>query len=723
MSKVNHPEEASQFRPISLCNVVYKIISKILVNRLKPILQQLVSPFQNAFVPGRLMSDNCLIAHEVDNKLKKQKKGKEFMATLKVDMYKAYDKVDWKFLDWILMRMGFEQKFRHWVMQCVTTVSYSVLINGEPSKKFKPSCGLRQGDSLSPYLFILVMEVFSQMISQEEVQGRLQGIKISRSSPAISHLFFADDSLLFFKASPQSCATIKNLIQRFSRVSGEVINFTKSAIMFSPNTPQRFKRFLRSIIGTQSTEELGKYLGNDIEVDGRSTSWFGPIVEKIKNRVGDWSSLALSHARKILFINAILAAMCQHVLSVFLLPKKISDDINRIFARFLWRNGSDNRGIFWKRRQVIELPKGMGGLGVRNVHAYNVALMAKQAVRIHEKKDTLIAKILVSKYRGSPVSYGLKGTKIAGASWGFQGLCKAISRCRGGFSKVIINGRGTRILEDKWVEGPPLQLKSGITLSSRNLTIVADLICTDLRSWNAPLILDVFKLDSASRILGIYLPNNAGREDEVFWSRNSTGRISAKDAYSLLISDSKNSEAHTKGKAFWSHLWSMKIKPKWKVFLWRILNKALAVQSNLEKRGIMIMEKCSFCQNSVENEDHLFRDCAVINRVWLASHLGIQVRGSEYIPLASWVSNFLKKFWKEEGKMSEGGLWFCAILWAVWTQRNHIIFRGANPNPCQILRLAEQMFYEEKRRWEVENKMKDNGGERKIEGREILKFS
>lgn len=235
--KVSQPEEASQFRPISLCNVIYKIASKVLVNRLKPIIRELVSPVQNAFVPGRLMSDNCLIAHELIRRIKLQKSGKIFMAALKVDMYKAYDKVDWRFLNWLLERMAFPQKFRHWIMQCVSTVSYSLLINGEPSRKFKPLCGLRQGDPLSPYLFILVMEAFSRLIAYAESQGLIEGIKISRSSPPISHLFFADDSLLFFKAKPQSCATVKSLITEFSKLPGEVINFSKSVIMFSPNTP------------------------------------------------------------------------------------------------------------------------------------------------------------------------------------------------------------------------------------------------------------------------------------------------------------------------------------------------------------------------------------------------------------------------------------------------------------------------------------------------------
>lgn len=355
--KVAQPEEASQFRPISLCNVLYKIVSKVLVNRLKNIIQDLVSPIQNAFVPGRLMSDNCLIAHELVRRIKMQKKGKVFMAALKVDMYKAYDKVDWRFLNWLLEKMDFPQKFRNWIMQCVTTVSYSLLINGEPSRKFKPSCGLKQGDPLSPYLFILVMEAFSRLITHVEAQGLLEGIKISHSSPSISHIFFADDSLLFFKANPQSCASIKNIIKEFSSLSGEVINFSKSVIMFSPNTPQKFKRYLRSIIGTQSSEEVGKYLGNDIEVDDRSSTKFQQVVDKVRKKVGDWSSLTLSHVGKILFINAILASMCQHVLSYSYSLKRSWRALTKHLRGFYGEIGVRNRVFFGDEGKLLSFQK------------------------------------------------------------------------------------------------------------------------------------------------------------------------------------------------------------------------------------------------------------------------------------------------------------------------------------------------------------------------------
>lgn len=179
--KTERPEEASQFRPISLCNVIYKIISKVITNRLKPILNSIVTPFQNAFVPGWLMADNCLIAHDMVNLIKQWTKGKHHFAALQIDMFKAYNKVDWNFLEWILNQMGILAICRQWIMQCVTTVSYSILINGEPTRRFHPSCGLRQGYPLSSYLFILVMDILSRMLTEGTNRGNFQGIQLSRS--------------------------------------------------------------------------------------------------------------------------------------------------------------------------------------------------------------------------------------------------------------------------------------------------------------------------------------------------------------------------------------------------------------------------------------------------------------------------------------------------------------------------------------------------------------
>lgn len=202
--KVPNPETTSHFRPISLCNNSYKILSKLLANRLKVILPDLISHNQNAFVPGRLIQDNILLAHESFHYLKLKKEGGNHELGLKLDMNKAYDRVEWDFLEATLVRFGFDRKWVKLVMSCVSTVSFSIVLNGNAGGFFKPTRGLRQGDPLSPYLFLIVSEVLSLRISRAVHENHLQGIKLSRSCPVISHLFFADDSLFFL------AATLKN---------------------------------------------------------------------------------------------------------------------------------------------------------------------------------------------------------------------------------------------------------------------------------------------------------------------------------------------------------------------------------------------------------------------------------------------------------------------------------------------------------------------------------
>lgn len=268
-----------------------------------------------------------------------------------------------------------------------------ILINGEPTKRFKPSCRLRQGDLLSSYLFILVMDILSRMLTKGVNDSLFQGIRLSRSCPSASHLFFADDSLIIFKATPGACEEVKNILSRFSRLSGEVISYHKSHIMFSPNTPPCFKWFMRSIVGTPSAETLGKYLGCNIEVDGKSSRKFHLLLEKVEQRVSSWHRFSLSHAGRVILINSILSMLSLNILSVFLIPKATIDKINSIFARFLWAGSRDSMPIYWKSMTTLELPKGGGGLGIRNVHLFNKALHTKQIVRFHNSISSILRKI------------------------------------------------------------------------------------------------------------------------------------------------------------------------------------------------------------------------------------------------------------------------------------------------------------------------------------------
>lgn len=225
--KVALPESINQLRPISCCNFVAKILSKIFVLRLKKFMGSLITQNQSAFVGGRLIQDNLFIAHKIFHLLKrKDSRGRDYVA-LKLDMSKAYDRLEWEFLRRVLLAYGFYAEWVNLVMLMVTTVSYRYKINGFVSKKLTPSRGLRQGDPLSPYLFILAVDVLSCMLLKAKEQGYIQGMNLTKDGPSITHLFFADDSLLFAKATEEEMYQVINILNIYTNALGQMINTVK----------------------------------------------------------------------------------------------------------------------------------------------------------------------------------------------------------------------------------------------------------------------------------------------------------------------------------------------------------------------------------------------------------------------------------------------------------------------------------------------------------------
>lgn len=271
-----------EFRPIALCNVSYKIISKVLVNRLKKHLPTIVSEHHNAFIPGRMISDNIVVAHEIFHSLKARKRQATSYMAVKTDIAKAYDRLEWRFLKEAMTCMDFGEQWIQWIMECVSTVSYSVLINGRAEGHIIPERGLRQGDPLSPYLFILCAEVLSHMMMKAMDDRSLLGVKIALQAPPINHLLFADDSLFFSLANLKAAKKLKHIFNTYEAISGQSINLNKSSITFGSKVRTEVKTRMRNVLGIHNEGGIGKYLGLPEQFGSKKSEMFEYIVDKVK---------------------------------------------------------------------------------------------------------------------------------------------------------------------------------------------------------------------------------------------------------------------------------------------------------------------------------------------------------------------------------------------------------------------------------------------------------
>ncbi|GAU35387.1 hypothetical protein TSUD_160380 [Trifolium subterraneum] len=345
--KCENPMSMQELRPISLCNVLYKMVSKLLANRLKPFLRKCVSEEQSAFVEGRSISDNALIAIEVIHALKRRTKGTRGELALKVDISKAYDKVDWGFLRGMLERMGFTHKWIHWMMLCVSSVNYSVLVNFEKVGPIFPGRGLRQDDPLSPYLFILVTEGLTTLIKNSVARGDLQGVKICRGAPLVSHLLFADDCFLFCRSTLEETNHLMSILKTYEDASGQEINMAKSEVFFSRNINMAAQEDLSRIMGVRHVLGTGTYLGLPSMIGRKKKETFAYVKDRIWKRINSWRGRALSRAGKEVMIKSVLQAIPSYVMSIYLLPESTIKEIERMINSFWWGGGPNNKGIRW----------------------------------------------------------------------------------------------------------------------------------------------------------------------------------------------------------------------------------------------------------------------------------------------------------------------------------------------------------------------------------------
>lgn len=612
--KNQNPERLEQFRPISLCNFVYKIISKILANRLKPLLPDIIAEEQSAFVGNRQIQDNILIVQEVIHRLRTRDRRRKFQAILKLDMQKAYDRIEWDFLQQCLYKMGFRAEWVKWVMQCVSTVSYSIKFNGESLPYFKPSRGIRQGDPLSPYLFIIVANVLSHMMKQALAEDTIHGIKLNRHCPTLSHLLFADDSIFFLDGTVMESQNLATILHQYCYASGQAINLNKSGLFFSKGCPDRLRRNMLAVLRVPEIAKTGKYLGIPSDWGASKKDIFAWILARVNSKMESWKENLLSRAGKEILLKSVVQAIPQYAMSIFKIPISIIKAIEKKIANFWWRNNNKIAGMHWRKWDLLKLSKEEGGLGFKDLMVFNIAMLGKQAWRISQCQNSLWSQLMKGLY--FPNCDFWRARKGSHPSWGWQSLLAGRDAIAPQVMWVVGNGQKISIREDKWVKIGPI----GGRASPNEPSKVADLIDFDAVQWKEDLLKSLFDDFLVSEIKAIHfgLPNT---EDKLVWTKDKSGTYTVKSGYFeirkfFMHRETKATTSHQIDPAIWKLIWNSGIQPKIKFFLWSASQNALPTLDNLYRRKIVPAPMCSICMLEPETIEHTLLLCPWTAHIW-----------------------------------------------------------------------------------------------------------
>ena len=580
-------------------------------------------------------------------------------------MSKAYDRVEWKFMDKLMEKLGFDRNWIDLIISCISSASFSILINGVPHGLIHPQRGLRQGDPLSPYLFILCAEGLHSLIQQAADNGAITGVSLCREGPKVTHLFFADDSLLFCRANNHECSAILDLLDKYERASGQRINRAKTQLFFSTNTRQQVRNSIKTRLGVSDAHHIEKYLGLPSFVGRGKKHSFSYIRERVWNKIQGWKEKLLSQAGREVLIKSILQAMPTFTMNCFKLPKSLCKDIESLIRKFWWGYSGEQRKTHWLAWNKLCLPKSLGGLGFRDIENFNLALLGKQVWRLLHNRDSLFYKVFKARFFPS-CSIMDEGVKTAG-SYAWQSILKARHVLELGSAWCIGDGLSVRIRGDKWLPGRhPRKILSPQKSLPINTKVCA-LLSENGAGWDEARIRGEFLPFEAREILSIPLSSRQS-PDVRFWNESKNGVYSTKSAYRLLAMTASNNNpgpsCSSANRELWTNIWRLNIPNKAKHFLWRASSESLPTKKNLCRRKIITNDICDLCRDCPEDGIHAFWECYMVKEIWRKEDSCRPYISERFVNFQDLFLGILKRL---EPQLVER---FAMIAWCIWFKRN-----------------------------------------------------
>ncbi|XP_027170444.1 uncharacterized protein LOC113770234 [Coffea eugenioides] len=538
-----------------------------------------------------------LLPKELISDIRKSNRGGNVV--LKLDMAKAYDRVSWPFLLQVLRKFGFGERWIDMIWRLISNVWFSVLINGVPQGFFKSSRGLRQGDPISPALFVIDAEVLSRLLNSLLSSPLFSPFSVSQGCPKVTHLAYADDVVIFSSGLKRSVRLVLKALEDYSLVSGQQVNHQKSCFLTHSNFPRARKRMLGELTGFSSREFPVKYLGCPLYVGRRKKVYFSAICDSILGTVLSWKGRLLSHGGRLVLIKSVLSSMPLHILAASTPPKAIFGMLEKTFANFLW--GSSERGLrfHWIKWEQLCQPYDRGGAGLRSLRHVFEAFSMKLWWQFRLRKS-LWAEFLHYKY--CPNSHPCFTEVLPGSSWTWKRLVSIQGVAEKHIRWILSNG-STSFWHDDWLGQGPLCRQ----VDTFQEYAVSEFV--EHGRWNEQSLRSVLPSWWAGQILSVVPPAEA-HSDRMVWSPSTSGNFSLSSAYQIARGVGNRS-------CLYSSIWSQDLPCNVSFFMLRLLGGRLPVMDILHKFGVVGPSRCFCCSFPCqESLDHIFCTGEVARRIW-----------------------------------------------------------------------------------------------------------
>lgn len=662
--KVKKPDRIEEYRPIACCNVTYKILSKIICTRLNKVLPDLISQCQSAFIKGRCISENSLLAHELIRNF--NKKGAEKIC-IKVDLQKAYDKVNRSFIIHMLDSMGVPVKLLKLIKYCIDTPTFSILVNGKPTGYIQSNRGIRQGDPLSPYLFAVAMEWFTLQMELAHNQGLIQ--PVFNHQPYVTHLLYADDLLVVIKGNLKAAEKIKDIFRDLESFAGLKLNEMKTKCYFNKFCSN--KQSMLDKLGFTEGSLPVKYLGVPLSNNNITDVECGKLINEIRDKLQGWRSKLLSFAGRVELVHTVITSKVRFWLQTFQIPDCSIAKINSVCANFIWRGG-----IHKIKYSDLCRKKKEGGVGLKNLFELKKVYCLKQAWKVLTSN-----KLWATWMRARYLKDNFWTTKIdnnASVTW--KNILKIRNDLQKHLDKQIANGRNTDIWKDPWLNSKSFIDRLGWDIFSTYGTPnwrVAEIV--DNGTWKCNNHSITLNYIEEIRKKYIYTDNS---EDKWVWKASMKDQFKFKDIWEEIRE--KNTEV------IWSDVvWSKSIPPKMAHTLYKAIMRKLPTKDRLKKWKILDDSKCNFCCIEEETHDHIFFDCEFSKRIWNTQKCRLQLNKCatnlkeelEYLHSRSHLSDLMKEI---------GKIGLAVSLWFIWKERNGRTFENKKQDTLTITKLINR---------------------------------